>query len=36
MAHPERTGRLVEERVVPVVEETAVIYKERVVTDRVR
>ena len=36
MANPERTGRLVEEKVVPVVEETAVVYKERVVTDRVR
>ena len=36
MAHPERTGRLVEEKVVPVVEETAVVYKEQVVTDRVR
>ncbi len=36
MASPERTGRLVEEKVVPVVEETAVVYKERVVTDRVR
>ncbi len=35
MANPER-GRLVEEKVVPVVEETAVVYKERVVTDRVR
>ena len=38
MVSPELTGRLVdeEEKVVPVVEETAVIYKERVVTDRVR
>jgi uncharacterized protein (TIGR02271 family) len=36
MANPERTGRLVEEKVVPVVEETAVVYKEQVVTDRVR
>ncbi len=36
MAHPERTGRLVEEKVVPVVEETAVVYKEQVVTERVR
>jgi len=36
MVEPERTGRLVEERVVPVVEETAVVYKEQVVTDRVR
>ena len=35
MPNPER-GRLVEEKVVPVVEETAVVYKERVVTDRVR
>jgi len=36
MAHPERIGRFVEEKVVPVVEETAVVYKEQVVTDRVR
>src|SRR3954471_4770625 len=36
MAHHGRTAGLVEERVVPVVEETAVVYKERVVTDRVR
>ena len=36
MAIRERTGRLVEEKVVPVVEETAVVYKERLVTDRVR
>ncbi|MFC7475331.1 DUF2382 domain-containing protein [Dankookia sp. GCM10030260] len=36
MAEPDRTGRLVEEKVVPVIEETAVVYKERVVTDRVR
>lgn len=36
MATAERTGRLVEEKVVPVVEETAVVYKERVVTERVR
>ena len=36
MANLERTGRLAEEKVVPVVEETAVVYKERVVTDRVR
>lgn len=36
MAYPERTGRLVEEKVVPVVEETAVVYKERFVTDQVR
>jgi len=35
MPNPERE-RLVEEKVVPVVEETAVVYKERVVTDRVR
>ena len=35
MPNPER-GRLVEEKVVPVVEETAVVYKERVVTDTVR
>src|SRR5215211_1548209 len=36
MANPERTGRLVDEKVVPVVEETAVIYKERFTTDTVR
>jgi len=36
MANPKRNGRLAEEKVVPVVEETAVVYKERVVTDRVR
>jgi uncharacterized protein (TIGR02271 family) len=36
MANPKRNGRLTEEKVVPVVEETAVVYKERVVTDRVR
>jgi len=36
MAKADRTGRLVEEKVVPVVEETAVVYKERVVTDKVR
>lgn len=36
MADPERAGRLVEEKVVPVIEETAVVYKEQVVTDRVR
>ena len=36
MANPEWTGRLVDEKVVPVIEETAVVYKERVVTDRVR
>jgi uncharacterized protein (TIGR02271 family) len=36
MADAEPTGRLVEEKVVPVIEETAVVYKERVVTDRVR
>jgi uncharacterized protein (TIGR02271 family) len=36
MANPERTGRLVDEKVVPVVEETAVVYKERVTTDTVR
>jgi uncharacterized protein (TIGR02271 family) len=29
-------SRLVEQRVVPVIEETAVVYKERVVTERVR
>ena len=36
MASSKRNGRLAEEKVVPVVEETAVVYKERVVTDRVR
>src|SRR3954468_11746318 len=36
MANPERTGRLVAEKVVPIVEETAVVYKERVTTDTVR
>src|SRR4051794_25332707 len=36
MIHPKCNGRLAEEKVVPVVEETAVVYKERVVTDRVR
>jgi uncharacterized protein (TIGR02271 family) len=36
MAYPERAGRLVDEKVVPVVEETAVVYKERVTTDTVR
>jgi uncharacterized protein (TIGR02271 family) len=36
MAEPDPPRRLVEEKVVPVIEETAVVYKERVVTDRVR
>ena|SRR5689334_4649106 len=36
MVNPKRNGRFTEEKVVPVVEETAVVYKERVVTDRVR
>src|SRR3954453_9145408 len=36
MTKADRTGRLVEEKVVPGVEETAGVYKERVVTDRVR
>ena len=36
MANPNRNGRLTQEKVVSVVEETAVVYKERVVTDRVR
>ena len=36
MANPERTGRLVAEKVVPIFEETAVVYKERVTTDTVR
>ncbi|TDH63358.1 DUF2382 domain-containing protein [Dankookia rubra] len=36
MAEPDPSGRLIDEKVVPVIEETAVVYKERVVTDRVR
>ena len=36
MAHRNRTEVLVDEEVVPVVEETAVVYKERVVTEKVR
>jgi uncharacterized protein (TIGR02271 family) len=36
MMHRDRNARLVDEEVVPVVEETAVVYKERVVTDTVR
>jgi uncharacterized protein (TIGR02271 family) len=36
MAHPKQTERLADEKVVPVVEETAVVHKERVVTERVR
>src|SRR4051794_15220036 len=32
----EPIGRLVDQKVVPVIEETAVVYKERVVTERVR
>jgi len=36
MTKHDRAEKLVEEMVVPVVEETAVVYKERVVTDRVR
>ena len=36
MADADRDGRLVDETVVPVIDETAVVYKERVVTDRVR
>ena len=36
MANPEQTGRLVDDKVVPVIEETAVVYKERVTTDTVR
>ncbi len=36
MAHSKQTERLAEEKVVPVVEETAAVYKERVVTDTVR
>jgi uncharacterized protein (TIGR02271 family) len=35
VAHPEQTGILDEEAVVPVVEETAVVRKERVVTETV-
>src|SRR3712207_2986667 len=36
MVHRDRTKILVDEEVVPVVEETAVVYKERVVTEKVR
>ena len=36
MTHSEQTRALADEAVVPVVEETAVVRKERVVTDRVR
>ena len=36
MAHPEQPGRLADEAVVPVVEETAVVRKERAVTETVR
>src|SRR3569832_254581 len=36
MAQPEQTGRPSDEAVVPVVEETAVVRKERVVTETVR
>lgn len=36
MANPKRTGGPTDEKVVPVIEESAVVYKERVVTDRVR
>ena len=36
MAHPEQTERLGDEEVVPVVEETALVRKERVVTETVR
>ena len=36
MAHPEQTERLGDEEVVPVVEETAVVRKERVATETVR
>ena len=36
MANPKRNGILAEEKAIPVVEETALVYKERVVTDRVR
>src|SRR3712207_5250113 len=36
MPHRDRTGEVVDETVVPVVEETAVVRKERVATDTVR
>ena len=36
MAHRNRTRILADEEVVPVVEETALVYKERVVTEKVR
>jgi len=36
MAETDPPGRLVEERIVPVLAETAVVYKERVVAERVR
>ena len=36
MAHPKQPGGLIDETVVPVVEETAVVRKERVVTETVR
>ena len=36
MPHRDRTGEVVDEAVVPVVEETAVVRKERVATDTVR
>src|SRR3954470_8398789 len=36
MTKHDRAEKLVEEMVVPVVEETAVVYKERVVTEKVR
>ena len=36
MVHRDRTKILVDEEVVPVIEETAVVYKERVVTEKVR
>ena len=36
MAHPEQTGLPADKQVVPVVEETAVVHKERVATETVR
>ena len=36
MAHRDRTAEVVDEAVVPVVEETAVVHKERVATEAVR
>ncbi len=36
MAHPKQTGRPTDKEVVPVIEETAVVHKERVATETVR